>query len=293
MPDTGVADPAPATAASGRSPATAVPSRAERDRALFTRFRDPDDPVDRDVIVDRFLPLARRLAARCERPKDPFDDIFQVACFGLVKAVGRFDPARGIAFSSFAVPTMTGEIKRHFRDRAWSVRVPRDLQRLTLRVDRVVADLTRDRHQPSVADSPASSASSPRAHALAHAATARGDPAAFRAGPHSGRDRRAHRRQPDAGVTHPAPAHRPAPRARRGPSLNQGSSRADGRRGRGRTREPARGRGAAGGRAQRPPGTARRPPSIATRSAPLRASPARPAGRRRPVSYTHLRAHET
>ena len=216
MPDTGVTDPAPATAASGRSPATAVPSRAERDRALFTRFRDPDDPVDRDVIVDRFLPLARRLAARCERPEEPFDDIFQVACFGLVKAVGRFDPARGIAFSSFAVPTMTGEIKRHFRDRAWSVRVPRDLQRLTLRVDRVVADLTRDRHQPSVADSPASSASSPRAHALAHAATARGDPAAFRAGPHSGRDRRAHRRQPDAGVTHPAPAHRPAPGSDRG-----------------------------------------------------------------------------
>jgi DNA-directed RNA polymerase specialized sigma subunit len=95
VPDTGVTDPAPATAASGRSPATAVPSRAERDRALFTRFRDPDDPVDRDLIVDRFLPLARCLAARCERPEEPFDDIFQVACFGLVKAVDRFDPARG------------------------------------------------------------------------------------------------------------------------------------------------------------------------------------------------------
>ena len=153
MPDTAVTDPAPAATASGRLPATAAPSRAERDRALFTRFRDPGDPVDRDVIVERFLPLARQLAARYQRPEEPFDDIFQVACLGLVKAVDRFDPARGIAFSSYAVPTMTGEIKRHFRDRAWSVRVPRDLQELTLRVDRVVADLTRDHHhQPSVAD---------------------------------------------------------------------------------------------------------------------------------------------
>src|SRR5204862_8196562 len=102
------------------------------------------DPIDREAIVERFLPLARQLAARYQRPEEPFDDVYQVACFGLVKAVDRFDVERGVAFSSYAVPTIMGAIKRHFRDRTWAVRVPRDLQELALRVDRVVAELTRE-----------------------------------------------------------------------------------------------------------------------------------------------------
>jgi RNA polymerase sigma-B factor len=118
--------------------------RARSDRRLFLRFVDARDPVDRDTIVERFLPLARQLAARYQRPEEPFDDVYQVACFGLVKAVDRFDIERGVAFSSYAVPTIMGEIKRHFRDRTWAVRVPRDLQELALRVDRVVAELTRE-----------------------------------------------------------------------------------------------------------------------------------------------------
>jgi len=127
--------------------------RAQRDRALFARLRDPHDRVDRDTIIERFLPLARQIAGRYQRPEEPFDDVFQVACFGLVKAVDRFDAARGIAFSSYAVPTIHGELKRHFRDHAWAVRPPRDLQELALRVERVVGALTRDRgHQPSVDD---------------------------------------------------------------------------------------------------------------------------------------------
>ena len=125
--------------------------RRHRDHALLKRYRDPGDPVDLTAVVERFLPLARQLAARYQRPDEPFDDVFQVACFGLVKAVERFDVARGVAFSSYAVPTITGEIKRHFRDRTWSVRVPRDLQELALRVERVVGDLIRDLgRQPSV-----------------------------------------------------------------------------------------------------------------------------------------------
>ena len=125
--------------------------RVRADRRLFARYRDGRDPVDRDAIVERFMPLARQLAARYQRPEEPFDDIFQVACFGLIKAVDRFDADRGVAFSSYAVPTITGEIKRHFRDRTWAVRVPRDLQELALRVDRVAADLTRRQgRQPSV-----------------------------------------------------------------------------------------------------------------------------------------------
>jgi RNA polymerase sigma-B factor len=125
--------------------------RAIADRRLFIRFSNARDPVDRDAIVERFLPLARQLAARYQRPEEPFDDVFQVACFGLVKAVERFDLGRGVAFSSYAVPTITGEIKRHFRDRTWSVRVPRDLQELALKVDKAVATLSRDlRRQPSI-----------------------------------------------------------------------------------------------------------------------------------------------
>jgi RNA polymerase sigma-B factor len=125
--------------------------RARSDRRLFNRYIDARDPVDREAIIERFLPLARQLAARYQRPEEPFDDVFQVACFGLVKAVDRFDVERGVAFSSYAVPTIMGEIKRHFRDRTWAVRVPRDLQELALRVDRVVGELTRELgRQPTV-----------------------------------------------------------------------------------------------------------------------------------------------
>jgi RNA polymerase sigma-B factor len=126
-----------------RSPADDA-ARARADRRLFDRYLDVRDPIDRDAIVERFMPLARQIAARYQRPEEPFDDVFQVACYGLVKAVDRFDVERGVAFSSYAVPTITGEIKRHFRDRAWAVRVPRDLQELALRVERVSAELTRD-----------------------------------------------------------------------------------------------------------------------------------------------------
>jgi RNA polymerase sigma-B factor len=126
-------------------------SRAAEDRALFARYLDCRDPIDRDMLVERFLPLARQLARRYERPEEPFDDLFQVACLGLVKAIDRFDLAREVAFSSYAVPTILGEIKRYFRDRTWAVRVPRDLQELALKVDRTVADLSLALHrQPTV-----------------------------------------------------------------------------------------------------------------------------------------------
>ena len=136
-------------AARPRAPAS--PTLPHGDTALFERYRNPRDPVDRDAVVERFLPLARQIAARYERPGEPFDDLFQVACFGLVKAVDRFDPARRVAFSTYAVPTITGEIKRYFRDRAWSVRVRRELQERALRVEHVVGELTRESgRQPSV-----------------------------------------------------------------------------------------------------------------------------------------------
>jgi RNA polymerase sigma-B factor len=141
------------------SPTTAPPraaldsSTARADHALFERYRDERDPVDREMLVERFLPLARKLAARYRNSHEPFDDVFQVACLGLVKAIDRFDGERRTAFSSFAVPTITGEIKRYFRDGTWMVHVPRDLQELALRVDRTRSDLTAALHrEPTIAE---------------------------------------------------------------------------------------------------------------------------------------------
>src|SRR5512133_1012595 len=127
--------------------------RLRADRALFERYRARRDPVDLEKLVERFLPRARALAPRDRRSGEPFDDLFQVACLGLVKAIDRFDLSRDVAFSSYAVPTMLGEIKRYLRDRTWSVRVPRGLQELALRVDKKVAELSGDLHrQPTVAE---------------------------------------------------------------------------------------------------------------------------------------------
>jgi RNA polymerase sigma-B factor len=127
-------------------------NRAEEDRALFARYLDKRDPVDREMLVERFLPLARQLARRYQRAEEPFDDLFQVACLGLVKAIDRFDLERQVAFSSYAVPTILGEIKRYFRDRTWSVRVPRDLQELALKVDKAVSELSLDLHRAPTVD---------------------------------------------------------------------------------------------------------------------------------------------
>ena len=126
---------------------------AQEERALFTRLSGDGDTRARDALVERYMPLARSLARRYQRPGDPLDDLLQVAALGLVKALDRFDPAREIAFSSYAVPTMLGEIKRYFRDCTWAVRMPRDLQELTLRVDRALGTLAENLHrQPSVSE---------------------------------------------------------------------------------------------------------------------------------------------
>ncbi len=127
--------------------------RTREDRELFVRYHRDGDARARDQLVERFLPLARQLARRYQRAGEPLDDLLQVASLGLIKAIDRFDPDREIAFSSYAVPTILGEIKRYFRDRTWAVRVPRDLQELTLKVDRAVGELSEElRRQPSVGE---------------------------------------------------------------------------------------------------------------------------------------------
>ena len=111
-------------------------------RELFLRWQQDKDQTARDQLVERFLPLARKLARRYAGAHEPFDDLFQVASYGLLKALDRFDPDRGIAFSSFAVPTIVGELKRYFRDLGWSAHVPRGAQELALKIRHAQERLT-------------------------------------------------------------------------------------------------------------------------------------------------------
>jgi RNA polymerase sigma-B factor len=112
--------------------------------ALLRRWHDDKDPGAREILVERMLPLARSLARRYANKGEPLDDLVQVACVGLLKAIDRFDPEREVRFATFAVPTIAGEIKRHFRDRGWMMRVPRDVQELSARLSTARERLTTD-----------------------------------------------------------------------------------------------------------------------------------------------------
>jgi RNA polymerase sigma-B factor len=100
----------------------------------FARLRATGDPALREQLVMTYVPLARTIARRYQSPRVPSEDLVQVATIGLMKAIDRYDPDRGVAFSSYAVPTMVGEVQRHFRDHTWGVRPPRDLQERAQRV---------------------------------------------------------------------------------------------------------------------------------------------------------------
>ena len=111
----------------------AAPARYD-DAALLDRYFHKRDPRDREALVLRYLPLARHLSRRYFTAAEG-EDLEQVASLGLLKAIDRYDPTRGIAFTSFAVPTILGELKRYFRDFGWSVRVPRSLTELAARIE--------------------------------------------------------------------------------------------------------------------------------------------------------------
>jgi RNA polymerase sigma-B factor len=129
-----------------------APARIEK-RELFVRWQKFGEQRAREELVERFLPLARNLARRYAGAREPFDDLLQVASLGLVKAIDRFDIDRGAAFSSFAVPTILGELKRYFRDLGWSVHVPRGAQEQALKVQEAQERLTtRTGRPPTVSE---------------------------------------------------------------------------------------------------------------------------------------------
>jgi RNA polymerase sigma-B factor len=110
-------------------------------------------PPSRDALIESHLPLARALAFRYRHSAEPLEDLVQVAAVGLVKAADRWDPGRGSAFSSFAVPTILGELRRHFRDATWDVRPPRRLQEVCMSLERAWSTLlSRTGREPTVAE---------------------------------------------------------------------------------------------------------------------------------------------
>jgi RNA polymerase sigma-B factor len=128
-------------------------ARAQREQELLRRVHRDRDMRARDQLAEEMLPLARALASRYAGRGEPLDDLVQVACVGIMKAIDGFDLGRDVRFSSYATPTVLGEIKRHFRDKTWSMRVPRGMQELQIKVakarDRLSADLGRS---PTVAE---------------------------------------------------------------------------------------------------------------------------------------------
>ncbi|MBQ6649847.1 MAG: SigB/SigF/SigG family RNA polymerase sigma factor, partial [Atopobiaceae bacterium] len=114
----------------------------ETTRELFRRVREEGDDDARQQLVLNHLNLVRFLAAKFKNRGEPLEDLIQVGTIGLIKAIDRFDTDRGLEFTTYATPTILGEIKRHFRDKGWSVRVPRRLQELSAKVNQVTDELT-------------------------------------------------------------------------------------------------------------------------------------------------------
>ena len=123
----------------------------DRTRKLFAQYKETKDPEVRDQLIVSHLNLVRFLASKFKNRGEPLDDLIQVGTIGLIKAIDRFEPDRGLEFTTYATPTIMGEIKRHFRDKGWSVRVPRRLQELSAKINQVTDDLTKElQRSPSI-----------------------------------------------------------------------------------------------------------------------------------------------
>jgi RNA polymerase sigma-B factor len=119
-----------------------------RERELWRRVSEARDQAARAQLVKLYMPLARRMAGRYSGVSEPYDDLLQVASLGLLNAIDRFDTSRGTPFAGFAKPTILGELKRYFRDKVWTVRVPRSVQDRMGRVEQATEKLTLELHRP-------------------------------------------------------------------------------------------------------------------------------------------------
>ena len=125
----------------------------ENDTALLRAYHERGDQSAREELVERHLPLVRALARRYSGRGEQFEDLVQVGSIGLIKAIDRFDLERGVQLTTYAIPTIVGEIKRYFRDKTWSVSVPRRLKDLNLTISRLLEELTAQLgRSPSVAE---------------------------------------------------------------------------------------------------------------------------------------------
>ena len=125
----------------------------EKTRELFRRYKETGDPDAREQLVMSHMNLVRFLANKFKNRGEPLDDLMQFGYLGLLKAIDRFDPERGLEFTTFATPTILGEIKRHFRDKGWAIRVPRRLQELRISLGQATAELSqRNGRTPTVAE---------------------------------------------------------------------------------------------------------------------------------------------
>jgi len=115
---------------------------AESDRALLRRYHEQGDLQAREQLIEQYMSLVRSLARRYSYRGEQFDDLVQIGSIGLIKAIDRFDVDRGVELTTYATPNIIGEIKRHFRDRGWAVRVPRGLQELNVQLSKLVEQLT-------------------------------------------------------------------------------------------------------------------------------------------------------
>ena len=114
----------------------------ESDKVLLHRYHEQGDLAAREQLIERYMSLVRSLARRYSYRGEQLEDLVQIGAIGLIKAIDRFDINRGVELTTYATPNIIGEIKRHFRDRGWSVRVPRGLQELNIQLSRLIEELT-------------------------------------------------------------------------------------------------------------------------------------------------------
>src|SRR5919198_21075 len=130
----------------------------ENDKVLLRRYHEEGDLSAREQLIEQYMSLVRSLARRYAYRGEQLDDLVQIGAIGLIKAIDRFDLERGVELTTYATPNIIGEIKRHFRDKGWSVRVPRGLQELNVKLSRLVQEVTVKLGRPPPISEPAKAA---------------------------------------------------------------------------------------------------------------------------------------